>query len=173
MPQIIVQVGLKKVVMPRLDIERVIALEDRPTFKHNIKTGTQLQTLKSEIKSLDKQESQLNGSDSFLNDTLSKMQSELHGPSFQQFISKQSSGHGQCDQAVSAIDCSSIDIQIGLKVHSDSLLEKEMNTDFNCSELALNSILNSSLNCGNLDKNLGKLNKITKDKHQVVQQNAV
>jgi len=26
--------------MPRLDIERVIALEDRPTFKHNIKTGT-------------------------------------------------------------------------------------------------------------------------------------
>ena len=39
MPQITVQVGFKKVLMPRLDIERVIALEDRPTFKHNLKSG--------------------------------------------------------------------------------------------------------------------------------------
>jgi hypothetical protein len=48
-------------------------------------------------------------------------------------------------------------------------LDKEINTDFNCSELALNSILNSSLNCGNLNQNLGKLNKLTKGKHTVVE----
>jgi len=32
MPAIVIHVGKKQVRMPRLDIERVIALEDRPAF---------------------------------------------------------------------------------------------------------------------------------------------
>jgi len=43
MPAIIVQVGSKQVRMPRLDIERVIALEDRPLFLNNLKSSAVVQ----------------------------------------------------------------------------------------------------------------------------------
>lgn len=43
MPAIVVQVGKKQVRMPRLDIERVIALEDRPLFLNNLKSSAVVQ----------------------------------------------------------------------------------------------------------------------------------
>ena len=43
-------------------------------------------------------------------------------------------------------------------------MDKEINTDLNNSELALNSILNSELNfASNLDKNLRSLNKLNQE----------
>lgn len=47
MPVVVVHVGDKQVRMPRLDIQRAIALEDRPLFLNNIKNSAigQEQTL--------------------------------------------------------------------------------------------------------------------------------
>jgi hypothetical protein len=43
MPVVVVHVGDKQVCMPRLDIERAIALEDRPPFLNNLKSSAAAQ----------------------------------------------------------------------------------------------------------------------------------
>jgi hypothetical protein len=47
MPVIVVHVGDKQVKMPRLDIQRAIALEDRPPFLKNLKNSAVDPTLQS------------------------------------------------------------------------------------------------------------------------------
>lgn len=69
------------------------------------------------------------------------------------------------DLIASAISNSSNNIKIGPEYNnSDSFLERDINTDLNNSELALNSILNSELNfASNLDQNLRSLNKLNQE----------
>ena len=100
----------------------------------------------------------MNGSDSFLNESLSKaVPSELAGPSISKsiinnFKTGSSSSQNQFNKALSQIS-----IGITSKTpKEDSLLDKEIKTDFDNSELALNSILQSE-NSMNLDNNMKSL----------------
>jgi hypothetical protein len=94
MPAIVIHVGKKQVRMPRLDIERVIALEDRPAFLHNLKNSAVVQDPTLQLQSLQsKPDDTVNGSDSFLNESLSKaVHSELAGPSLCKSVNKVISG---------------------------------------------------------------------------------
>jgi hypothetical protein len=94
----------------------------------------------------------LNGTDSFLNESISKaFQSDLAGPSINKFQSKSSSSFNQCNQAVSKI------LESAQKPSEKS--DKDIKTDFDNSDIALNSILQSS--GGNLDKNVKSLKQLT------------
>lgn len=73
------------------------------------------------------------------------------------FKTGSSSSQNQCDKAISHISMGK-----SHKQKDDSLLDKDIKTDFDNSELALNSILHSE-NSMNLDKNLRSLNMMSQD----------
>ena len=115
MPNFVVNVGDKQIKMPKLDIQRVVQLEDRKTFLGNLNTQTnnslQTDTILDTHKDMkDIVASQTSGG-SFLNETGSKqVQSDCHQESLKSKQQKESESDAnmleylnKCDEAISTI----------------------------------------------------------------------